>query len=135
MNDTQKITIIEGPPPVFELAGDPLLHSLLEGPAPAQVAMCQVRTINGPALVERCYRAWKKHASIHLEYRNDEGLTRQAPILAARWSELSEGHILSLWVKLKQEEFNIEIHYGLDDDQDFLDDEDFLNDDPGIDLI
>ncbi|MBN1265703.1 MAG: hypothetical protein JXA25_09435 [Anaerolineales bacterium] len=137
--DPEKITIIEGPPPVFEFAGDPLLLSLIESPNPSQIAMCQVRTFNGPALVERCYRAWHAHQTIHLEYRSSDGLTKQAPILAARWSELPEGHLLSLWVRLNPDDFDIEIYFGFEDEENDSDDEDdffddFL-DDSDIDLI
>jgi len=141
MEDPAKITIIEGPPPVFEFAGDPLLLSLIESPNPSQIAMCQVRTFNGPSLVERCYRAWHANKSIQLEYRSNEGLTRQAPILAARWSEIPEGHLLTLWVRLNPDDFDIEIYFGLDDDEtdtDDGDDDSFFNDlldDSDIDLI
>ncbi len=89
-----------------------------------------------PGLVERCYRAWHAHKTIYLEYRSSEGLTRQAPILAARWSEIPEGHLLSMWVRLDPDDFDVEIYFGYEDDDD--DDNDFLDDyldDSDIDLI
>ena len=46
-----------------------------------------LRTFNGQALVERCYRAWRGRVPIHLEYRQSDGLNNEAPIIAARpWS-------------------------------------------------
>jgi len=128
MGDQDKITIIEGPPPTFELDNDPWLAGLTEGPTPSQVAMCRVRAGNGPALVERCYRAWRDGQSINLEYRNEDGLTQLAPIVAARWAELAEGHVLILWLRLEQGEIEVEIELGIDDiDDDFdePDDSDF----------
>jgi hypothetical protein len=90
--------------------------------------MCRVRAANGPALVERCYRAWRDGQSINLEYRNEDGLTQLAPIVAARWAELAEGHVLILWLRLEQGEIEVEIELGIDDiDDDFdePDDSDF----------
>lgn len=125
MGDQDKITIIEGPPPTFELDNDPWLAGLTEGPAPSQVAMCRVRAANGPSLVERCYRAWRDGHSISLEYRNEDGLTQLAPIVAARWAELAEGHVLILWLRLEQGEIEVEIELGIDDiDEDFDEPED-----------
>ncbi len=130
MTEPEKITIIEGPPPTFELVGDPWLLGLIEGPLPSRVAVCRVRTANGPALVERCYRAWHDGQPIHLEYRAEDGLTEQAPIMAVRFMESSEGHLLLLWVRV--DEGDIEIEFEFDDemeddfdfDIDFEDDED-----------
>ena len=75
-----KITIIEGPPPVFEPVQDGWAISLNEGPALSITVLTRMRTFNGPALVERCYRAWRDKAPIHLHYRNDMGLEEQTPI-------------------------------------------------------
>lgn len=124
MSELRKITIIEGPPPTFELANEPWLGGLNEGPTPTRIALCHVRTANGPALVERCYRAWRDQQSIFLEYRAEDGLTSEAPIVAVRWLELEEGDALLLWVRL-EEDFEVEIDFefgSLDDEYD--DDED-----------
>jgi len=132
MNETRKITIIEGPPPTFELVNDPWLGGLNEGPLPTRVALCRVRTGNGPALVERCYRAWRDEQSIFLEYRTEEGLTSEAPIVAVRWLELEEGDALLLWVRL-EEDFEVEIDFEFGSlDEDF--DEDDEDDDIGFGL-
>jgi hypothetical protein len=125
MNEPEKITIIEGPPPTFELVNDPWLFSLMESPIPSQVAVCRVRTANGPALVERCYRAWNSEQTIHLEFRDSDGLTQQAPITAVRWLDTEEGHVLLLWVRL-EDEIEFEFEFDLDyDDDDFDDFDDF----------
>ena len=61
--EAEKITIIEGPPPTFEERADDWVQSLAEAAQPSRTALTRLRTFNGPALVERCYRAWKKPAA------------------------------------------------------------------------
>lgn len=100
MNERQKITIIEGSPPTFELANETWLLGLAEGPVPARLAMCRLRSHNAPELVERCYRAWRNHEPISLEYRGEDGLTQQVSIAAVRWVELNHGQMLLVWVRL-----------------------------------
>ncbi len=116
----EKITIIEGPPPTFEAATEPWLLGLVEGVSPSRVVLCRLRTFNGPALVERCYRAWRNRQSAALEFRSDDGLTQQAQIVAARWAEIDDGHVLLLWVRLDEDdiEIQIEVEDELDDDSD-----------------
>ena len=118
MPQEEKITIIEGPPPTFEIVGDAWLLGLVEGPAAPQVALCRLRTSNGPALVERCYRAWRDGQAVQLEYRADDGLTQQAPVVAARWVEAQEGHVLTLWVRMDADDVEIEVDFEADDDDD-----------------
>jgi hypothetical protein len=120
MAEPEKITIIEGPPPTFELVNDSWLLGLVEGPVPRRVALCRVRTLNGPALVERCYRAWRDNQPIRLEFRGQDGLAHQAPIMAARWTELPEGHLLMLWVRL-EEGVDVGLEFDLDDSDDPFD--------------
>ncbi len=115
-----KITIIEGPPPVFEHVQDGWAMGLNEGPVLTVPALTRLRTFNGPALVERCYRAWHRHTPIHLHYRNEMGLEQTAPILAARNVETDDGHMLLLWVYLDSEKVEYEIDFG--DDEGFEDD-------------
>jgi hypothetical protein len=88
--------------------------------------MCRVRAFNGPALVERCYRAWHAGEPIYLEYRDEEGLTDQASIIAVRWVEQQEGDTLLLWVRLEESEIEIEFDIDLDD-FDFDDDSDDID--------
>lgn len=116
MRDVEKITIIEGPPPTFEIVGDTWLLGLVEGPSAPQAALCRLRTGNGPALVERCYRAWRDGQAVQLEYRGDDGLTQQSPVVAARWTKADEGHVLTLWVRMDADDVEIETDFEADDD-------------------
>ena len=117
-----KITIIEGPPPVFEQVSDGWAMGLNESPHVLVPALTRLRTFNGNALVERCHRAWNKQDTIHLQYRNDMGLEQTAPILAARNVETPEGNVLLLWVYLDKEHVEYEFDEGDDDSAEADDD-------------
>ena len=110
-----KITIIEGPPPVFEQVSDGWAMGLNESPNVLVPAVTRLRTFNGNELVERCHRAWNRRDSIHLHYRNDVDLEQTAPILAARNVETSDGNVLLLWVYLDKEHVEYEFDEGDDD--------------------
>lgn len=99
-----KITIIEGPPPVFERINDGWALGLNESPWLYDLTLTQVRTFNGPALVERCHTAWKSGITMYLHYRDEMGLEEKAPILAARCAETLDGQVLLLWVRQLPEE-------------------------------
>ncbi len=122
-----KITIIEGPPPTFEVVNEGWVLGLAESPFLSDIVFTQLRTFNGPSLVERCHRAWRNQQSIELEYRTEEGLLQQAPIVAARYVDTEEGHLLILWLRLADEAVELEIGYDddlgdeMDDDLDFPD--------------
>jgi hypothetical protein len=121
MEEEEKITIIEGPPPVFEGVPDAWPMGLNESPTLSSVVLTRLRTFNGPRLVERCYRAWRQQHTIHLEFRAPDGLPHKAPIVAARHLEVEEGQILLLWVRLIEDEMRLELGYdgssqGDDDD-------------------
>ena len=122
MAETEKITIIEGPTPTFELTNEPWMLGLAEGIVPFGVAVCRLRSFNGPALLERCYRSWRDGHAIDLEYRDEAGLTKRAPIVAVRLLEQPEGHVLLLWVRLEESEIEIELDIEFDDFDDALDD-------------
>ena len=79
---------------------------------PGRVHCRRLRTFNGPALVERCYRAWHNQSDIHLHYRNEVGMEQTAPILAARNVETTDGHVLLLWVYLDSEKVKLEYDSG-----------------------
>ena len=98
-NMENKITIIEGPPPVFERINDGWALGLNESPWLYDLTLTQVRTFNGPALVERCHHAWKSGITMYLHYRDEMGLEEKAPILAARCAETLDGQVLLLWVR------------------------------------
>ena len=114
----EKITIIEGPPPIFEHVNDGWAIGLNESPHVLVPALTRLRTFNGNALVERCHRAWNRQETIHLQYRNDMGLEQTAPILAARNVETSDGNVLLLWVYLDKEHVEYEFDEGDDDSAD-----------------
>jgi hypothetical protein len=117
-----KITIIEGPPPTFEEVEESWALGLNESPYLADIAVTRLRTFNGPALVERCHRAWRNQQAIHLEYRESDGLEQRAPIVAARYIETEDGDMLILWVRITNEDAEIELDYEDDsDDEDELD--------------
>ena len=116
----EKITIIEGPPPIFEHVNDGWAMGLNESPHLSVPALTRLRTFNGHALVERCYNAWHNKNTIHLHYRNEMGLEQTSPILAARNVETADGQVLLLWVFLDGEAIEYETDSG-DDDQ--LDDD------------
>lgn len=117
-----KITIIEGPPPTFEAVNDGWALGLNDSPILADVAITRLRTFNGPALVERCHRAWQNRQTIHLEFRDPDGLERVAPIVAARSVETDDGDLLLLWIRLNDEEVELELGYDDDFGDDFEDD-------------
>jgi len=117
-----KITIIEGPPPTFAAVHDSWLLGLHEGMQVGNVVVTQLRTFNGPELVERCHRSWRNRQPINLEFRNADGLQQQAPIVAARYVETEEGHLLILWIRVSNDEVQLEL--GYEDDLGDIDDED-----------
>jgi hypothetical protein len=123
----EKITIIEGPPPTFEAVDEGWVLGLNEGPNLSDIAITRLRTFNGPSLVERCYRAWHDRKPIFLEYREQDGLESQAPIVAARTMEVDEGQMLILWVRLDNEEVELEFGYDDDFDDDIEDDYGFMD--------
>ncbi len=119
-----KITIIEGPTPTFEAVTEGWVQGLNESPSLADIAMTRLRTYNGPALVERCHRAWRNQQNINLEFRSSDGLEHEAPIVAARYVELEEGQLLLLWVRITDDEVELELGYEDDFGDDDDDDED-----------
>jgi hypothetical protein len=109
-----KITIIEGPPPIFESVDDGWALGLNECPDIYDMALTRLRTFNGQALVERCHRAWNSQSAMYLHYRDHMGLEERAPIMAARYTEARDGQMLLLWIRLKPDETEKET--DIDDD-------------------
>ncbi len=120
MND-YKITIIEGPPPIFEMVYDDWAVGLAESPNLGDVAITRLRTFDGPKMVDRCHEAWENKEPILLEYRTLEGLTQEVPILASRAIDTKDGDVLLLWVRLPNGDITLELDYGDEDDLDFPD--------------
>ena len=131
--DERKITIIEGPPPTFQAAADDWAFALVEGPSLSQIAVTEVRALNGPALIERCYRAWRKREPIHLEFRRPDGLVQEVPIVAAHYAQMDEADVLRLWVAVDNPDIQVTYDFvdeATEDIADLLaeDDEDDLED-------
>lgn len=120
-----KITIIEGPPPVFESVNQGWVFGLQDSATIGDFALTRLRTYNGPALVERCYRTWREMQTMYLEFRDPDGLERLVPIVAARYQDSEDGQMILLWVRLVDDEIELELGYGDDFDDDFGDDPGF----------
>ena len=127
-----KITIIEGPTPDFDLIEDAQEEGsasawtagVLEGPLLYRVATTSVRAFNSQALLERCTRAWKQKQTMFLEYRDEIGLRKEALIIAAQALTVEEGDILQLWVRRDLEEsIQTDEDLNLGDEDDFDEDE------------
>jgi hypothetical protein len=115
--EPELITIVEGPPPDFYLAREFWPFSLWEGDLPQAVALAQMRTLNGPAMLERCTRAWSQARSVLLDFPQLDGLRRKAEVLAARLTTIEEGDVLNLWVALPTDQIaNAAADRGADDD-------------------
>jgi len=125
----EKITIIEGPPPVFEQINDGWAIGLNESPILYSISFTQVRTFNGPALVERCHKAWKMNVPIFLHYKNEIGVEEKAPIVAVSSLETGEGQVLLIWVRQLPEFEELEDFLGSFDEEDEEDLDDDNEDD------
>jgi len=98
------ITIVEGPPPEFTATNKYWTASLAEGSG-TTVARCEMRTMDGESLVDRCRQAWTEGRAAYLDYPQDP-LTNptashraEAEIVAASWEFVPEGQKLVLWVQ------------------------------------
>lgn len=101
--EPELITIVEGPPPDFRPVMETWLLSLSEGAVMRPVAVCQMRAFDAQALVERCRRAWRQGRPVRLDFPGSLGLRRQTEVLAARATQVEEGDLLVLWVRLPDE--------------------------------
>ena len=102
-----KITIIEGPTPVFErLSGDSERSEdlswavgILEGPFLYDTFLTTLRTFDSNKLLDRCKTTWEARQTMFLEYKDEIGLRKEDPIIAARALTVEEGDMLLLWVR------------------------------------
>lgn len=119
-SEPELITIVEGPTPEFRPSPNLLFHSVYEGPEDADIAICELRTLNGESIVERCRNAWKEGRPVRLDFPDYMRMRQQLDVVGMRLQELEEGPMLMLWVRqqLDQEEYEEE---GFDeDDEDFI---------------
>ncbi len=97
------ITIVEGPPPEFEEVTNRWAGGVLEGTSINQVALVQMRTFDGPKLVQRCAEAWANGRPARLNFPLGDGSRGELDIIAARWEPVTEGHKLYLWIRIDGE--------------------------------
>ncbi len=98
--EVEFITIVEGPPPNFASISSDWPASLHEGSESAMFATCQLRTMDGGSLLDRCRGAWREGRPVHLDYPDGEGGRQEADIVAARVESIDQGEVLNLWVCL-----------------------------------
>ncbi len=95
------ITIVEGPPPEFQDVQNEWAWGVLEGADEGEIALCEMRAFNGPALVKRCQDAWREGRPARLDFPTGEGGERgELDIVAIRWEAVDEGHKVYVWVKI-----------------------------------
>ena len=94
------ITIVEGPPPDFRDVANEWSIGVMEGIEETEIAMCEMRTFNGPQLVKRCQDAWDEGRPSRLDFPAGDGARGELDIVAIRWEEIEEGHKLYLWVRI-----------------------------------
>lgn len=111
-----KITIIEGPTPIFEAVSADWTSAMIESPSNYDVVMTNLRTMNGTGLMERCQNTWSQQDTMVLQFRNTIGMEQEVPIVAARCLDTEEGQKLVLWLRIKPEQIKLEVH--LDEDED-----------------
>ena len=99
MSEKELITIVEGPTPEFRPAVNPLFYSVLEGPNDADVALVELRTMNGQSILDRCTDAWREGRGVLLDYPDDMRLRQQLQVVSMRLEEWDSGGVLKLWVR------------------------------------
>ncbi|MBK8429799.1 MAG: hypothetical protein IPL28_00255 [Chloroflexi bacterium] len=96
MPEPEFITIVEGPTPEFRPSAEFGIHSILEGPTDSVTAMCELRTLNGKAIVARCQKAWKDGRPVRLDFPDHMRMRQELDIAALRLSEIEEGRPASM---------------------------------------
>ena len=115
MSEPEYITIVEGPTPEFRPVAEQLFHSVLEGPADADVNICEMRTMNGPDILARCRAAWKEGRQVLLDYPDDMRMRQQVEVVSMRLNEWDAGTVLRLWIRVPVEQDEADEFDGLDD--------------------
>ena len=116
MIEPELITIVEGPTPEFRPTPQLWFQSIYEGPMDSDVATCELRTMNGPSIVERCKQAWKERRPVKLDFPDYMRMRQQIDVVAMRLQEVDEGMMLMLWVRHPIEEETEEEEEGVDED-------------------
>lgn len=115
--EPELITIVEGPTPEFRPSPHLWFHSVYEGPEDAEISMCELRTLNGESIMERCRNAWKEGRPVKLDFPDYMRMRQQIDVVGMRLQDLEAGPMLVLWVRqpLNAEDFEGE---GLDEEDD-----------------
>ena len=121
VTEPELISIIEGPTPEFQPTPQRWLQSIHEGPEDRAIAMCQLRTMSGEDIMERCYQAWDEGRPVKLDYPDEMRMRQQADVVAMQLTEVDEGKMLLLYVSL---DYEVGFEAVDDDDDDFEDDDD-----------
>ena len=109
--EPEYITILEGPTPNFEMASNLWFQSVYEGPDDAAIAQCELRTMNGEDILERCRGAWDEGRPVRLDFPDDLRMRQEVDVVAMRLREVEEGTVLMLWVRWPMEEDEEEEEY------------------------
>jgi hypothetical protein len=123
MLEPELITIVEGPTPDFRPSPRTSFQSVYEGPEDSEIAVCELRTLKGEGIVERCRRAWKEGRSVKLDFPDHIRMRQQVDVVAIRLQETDEGKKLIVWVRLpilEEEEASEDVDDG-DEQDDFRD--------------
>jgi hypothetical protein len=115
--EPEYITILEGPTPEFQAAPSLWLQSVYEGPVDSAVAQCELRTMSGADIMERCQAAWKERRPVLLDFPDDLRMRQEVEVVAMRLREVEEGTVLTLWVRWPMDEEDEE-EEGFYDDYD-----------------
>jgi hypothetical protein len=119
------IEIVEGPTPEFRPSPQHWNQSIIEGPDDRLVGLCELRTLKGTDILDRCMTAWDEGRPVKLDYPDDMRLRQQADVVAMRLRQVEEGPLLQLWVSLPfDEEAWLAAQETEDFDFDDLDDDD-----------
>lgn len=121
MIEPEFITIVEGPTPDFRPTPSFFFPSVMEGPNDAETFMCELRTMNGKSILDRCRRAWRQDRPVCLLYKDEMLMEQTADVVAMRLKEIPEGTVLYLWLRAYVEYEVEEVDEGEGEDNDGFD--------------
>ena len=119
-----KITIIEGPTPVFEKTREGWALGAADNAGYFTTSVTRLRTANAQALVERCHRTWFDGHTMFLHFRDRMGLEDRVPIVAIRSVDTDDGQVLMLWCRRTPGSQDDEVDDDFEDQDDDFDDDD-----------
>ena len=81
------ITIVEGPPPEFRDVVNEWAYGVSESALSNEIALCEMRTFDGPKLVKRCQDAWREGRPAQFSVKESEPATAVREVLARHKGE------------------------------------------------